>query len=508
MLRIRKYIQSFHNFCSTSSILAFYSHTGILVALCLLEETSQVDALGALNGEAESTVPDELGQGTQTARDTKGGSVVQGLVEAVVVEQDTRAAVNVRVRVLGLAVLLEHLGGDAAVLLDQLENGVLGNLGASGGIVHQSLEARVGLAEHSVAIAGDDTARVERGPEVLLDILLSVAGRDVVLHLKNPAENLLGGKAVERTSQTLETGTVGEERVAQSATNQVGGVGRDVATLVVTVKGEVETEQVLEVLILLAGLAEHGSKVIRPVLLEVNLGGQSTAALVGVLVDLGSDRGQLGQQRDGVIKGRLPVIGLVETSLVRLGKLGLVVERRNGHGELGHGVQVAGELVKHLGDELGDSGLLGKLAGEDANLVDRGDLAGKQKPEHGLGQHLGASLALGQLLLAVLDCAAVETDALVGVEDGTLPDHGLQSTHTTEGVFDLDLANDLVTVSLDLLEELALLGNDLLEGGLQIGLGRGIAASAAEGSSGKGLLMRLLARRWAICADAKPKRPN
>jgi hypothetical protein len=102
----------------------------------------------------------------------------------------------------------------------------------------------------------------------------------------------------------------------------------------------------------------------------------------------------------------------------------------------------------------------------------------------------------------------VETDALVGVEDGTLPDHGLQSTHTTEGVFDLDLANDLVTVSLDLLEELALLGNDLLEGGLQIGLGRGIAASAAEGSSGKGLLMRLLARRWAICADAKPKRPN
>lgn len=297
---------------------------------------------------------------------------------------------------------------------------------------------------------------------------------------------------MEGTSETLETGRVGKEGVAESRANQVGGVGRDVTTLVVTVKGEVETEEVLEVLVLLAALAKHGSVVVGPILVEVNLGGESTAAVVGVLVDLGGNGGQLSQQGDGVIKGRLPVVSLVEALLVGLGELGLVVEGRDGHGELGHGVEVLGEVVKHLGDEGGDLGLLGELARELADLVGGGDLAGEEEPEHGLGKHLSTSLALGKLLLAVLDGAAMEADTLVGVEDGTLPDHGLEATHTAESVFNLDLANDLVAVGLDLLEELALGGDDLLEGGLEIGFGGGVGTDTGESGAG-GLLDRVLA---------------
>lgn len=55
----------------------------------LLEDTLQVDALGALNGQAESAVPDELCKGAKTTRDAEGGGVVKRLVEAVVVEEDT-----------------------------------------------------------------------------------------------------------------------------------------------------------------------------------------------------------------------------------------------------------------------------------------------------------------------------------------------------------------------------------------------------------------------------------
>lgn len=307
---------------------------------------------------------------------------------------------------------------------------------------------------------------------------------------------------MKRSGKTLETSTVRKERIAESAANKVSGVGRDVATLVVTVQSKVETEEILEVLVLLARLAEHSGIVVRPILLKVDLSRQSTAAAVSVLVDLGGNGRQLSQQGDTVVKGRLPVVGLVETLLVGLGELGLVVESRNSHGELGHGVQVLGEVVEHLGDELGDLSLLGQLAREDANLVGGRDLAGKEEPEHGLGKHLSASLALGEDLLAVLDGAAVETDTLVGIEDGTLPNHGLEATHTTEGVFDLDLANGLAAVSLDLLEKLTLSGNDLLEGSLQVRLGGGIAAGAGKSSSGQRLFhtcQRYCASRcWSI----------
>ena len=156
--------------------------------------------LGRSMGRPRARSPDELGEGAQAARDTKGGGVVERLVEAVVVEEDAGAAVDVGVGVLGLAVLLEHLGRDAAVLLDELEDGVLGNLGAGGGIVHQSLEAGVGLAEDGVAVAGHDAARVEGGPEVVLDVLLGVGGGDVVLHLEDPAQDLLGSKTMVQWS--------------------------------------------------------------------------------------------------------------------------------------------------------------------------------------------------------------------------------------------------------------------------------------------------------------------
>jgi len=323
---------------------------------------------------------------------------------------------------------------------------------------------------------------------------------------------------VKRTSEALETGAVAEEGIAESAADQVGGVGRDVAALVVTVKGKVETEEILEVLVLLAALAEHGSKVVRPILLEVNLTRKGSAALVRVLVDLGGDGRELGEQRNAVVKGRLPVVGLAEALLVGLGELGSVVEGRDSNGELGHGVKVLGEVVKHLVDIVGKLTLLGELARELADLVGGGDFAGEEKPEHGLGKHLSASLALGQLLLAVLDGAAMEANTLVGVEHGTLPDHSLQAAHATNSVLDLDLANNLGAMGLDLLEELALGGDNLLERRLQIRLSSSVRspreATVDNGDGAGGLIAtgqpneQSLERHILTCArlEGKPKK--
>lgn len=66
------------------------------------EQTEEVDGLGSLNGQSESSAPDKLSQRTKGAADTKGDGVVERLLEAVVVEENTRGSVDVGVRVLGL----------------------------------------------------------------------------------------------------------------------------------------------------------------------------------------------------------------------------------------------------------------------------------------------------------------------------------------------------------------------------------------------------------------------
>jgi hypothetical protein len=136
-------------------------------------------------------------------------------------------------------------------------------------------------------------------------------------------------------------------------------------------------------------------------------------------------------------------------------------------------VEVGRAAVDELGDEAGDIGASGPLGGEVANLLLGGNLAGQEEPEETLGQRLRATGGLGKELLAFGDGLAAETDALLGVEDGTLPDEGLDTTGTTVDLVQGDLADDLVTVLfpqlLDLLNLLGQRGGEGLFEGLLMG---------------------------------------
>ena len=366
--------------------------------------------------------------------------------------------------------LSENTRGDLGVLLHELEDGVLLDLGAGGSKVHESLEARIRLAENTVAVAGNDLAGLEGGPEVVLDVLLGELLANLCLHVQDPAEHLLGSKAVERAGKTEKTSAVAEEGVAESAANKVGGVGGDVAALVVTVESEVETEEIVEISVLLAALAEQLSKVVRPILGRVELLGADGVDLVGT-EDESSNTGDFGKEGDAVVEDWLPVVGLVETLLVGAGELGLSVESSHDNGQLGHRVHILGEGLHELEDVLGEVGLLGKLLGKNTDLLSRGNFAGEEKPEHGLWEHLSAGGTLGKLLLAVLDGSAMKSDSLVGVKDGALPDHRLEASHSTNSVGDSDIADNLISVLLELLQESPLLGDNLLEHALELGLG-------------------------------------
>lgn len=52
-----------HSFSSYQQLFAL-DLISVLVALDLREEASKVDALGALDGETQSSVPDKLGEGS------------------------------------------------------------------------------------------------------------------------------------------------------------------------------------------------------------------------------------------------------------------------------------------------------------------------------------------------------------------------------------------------------------------------------------------------------------
>ena len=78
-----------------------------------------------LNGGTDSAVNDELGEDTNGTRNTEEDSVVAGLSQAIVLEEDTRMGIHVGVGVLSLAVLGKNLGGDLVDLTDELEHGVV-----------------------------------------------------------------------------------------------------------------------------------------------------------------------------------------------------------------------------------------------------------------------------------------------------------------------------------------------------------------------------------------------
>lgn len=140
-------------------------------------------------------------------------------------------SIDVGVRIFGLSVFSQDTGSNVVDLADELEHR----------IIREFLEREfalghvtgVGLSQDSMTITGNDTTSIQGGPEVVLNRLIAEVIADSLLHLSEPVQNFLVSQSMERTSKTVQTSGKREHRGAESRPNQVGGVGRNVTTLLI-----------------------------------------------------------------------------------------------------------------------------------------------------------------------------------------------------------------------------------------------------------------------------------
>jgi len=107
-------------------------------------------------------------------------------------------------------------------------------------------------------------------------------------------------------------------------------------------------------------------------------------------VDGRRDRGQLGDQVEGVLQDRLPVLGLGQPRLVRLCKHALRLQREDRGRELRHRVRAGRQRLDHGRDVVGEGGAAAELGGHRVGLRLCGDLwCGRVGWHRGLDRGLG-----------------------------------------------------------------------------------------------------------------------
>lgn len=240
------------------------------------------DTLGSFDWVSKSSVPDQAGENTESARDTEENGVVLVLSESVVLKEDTTVGINVGPWVLGLSVLSKDWWSDFVDLRDELEEWVVGQVLLSEFTL--ACVARISLSKDSVSESRNDLARVEGIPQSLLyNFKGDVTFSELLLESQSPTKDFLVGESMKRTSETIHSRSEGEVRVGESATDEVSGVGTDVATFVIAVDNQVEAHQFVEVLVV---ETKHAVEIGRPIVVNLTL---DSSVLVGVSVDSSGD---------------------------------------------------------------------------------------------------------------------------------------------------------------------------------------------------------------------------
>lgn len=395
----------------------------------------------SFDGCAQGAVGDELRHDAEAARDPEEDGVERGLVEAVVRQQDAGVRVDVGVRVPGLAVLFQDRRRDVVDRGHEpvqvvLREALLRELALD-------RVARVGPAEHRVAVARDHLPGVERLPQVRPYHLLVVGvPPDLGFQPEQPLQDLLVRAAVQRAREPVHPRSERQVRRRQRAAHEVRGVRADVAALVVRVDREVQADQIVEVRSVAVAFAldPEGAAQVLAVVGGGVCRGHGGAVLEHVAVDLARDRRQLAQQVQRVLVRVLPVLRLGHPLQVRLREPGLALQRRHRDAELRHRVQVPRQRVQQLRHVCGQPRACRQVPRQRGYLLCRRAAPREQQPEQRLRLRLLCPACPGQLLPDLRDAEPAELDTFLGVQHTALPHHARDAAHPAQRLVHRDLA--------------------------------------------------------------------
>ncbi len=334
--------------------------------------------------------------------------------------------------------LHEDARGDLVDHVDQLEQRVIRQVLLAE--FHLGGVAGVGLAQNGVTVTRNDLAAVEGIPEGLLELFLgghlaAELGHEVL----GPTEDLLVCQTVQRSGQTVDTSREAVVGVGQGRSDQVGGVGGNVAGLMVGMQDEIHAGDIVIGL----GHAHHVSEVATPV--EVLVGRDGGVTLILHAVNVSSDFGKTGHQIVAVLVHRIPVIHLAHAFGILLGKNGFALHRQNSGGEHGHRMCVAGHGAKQVDYVLGNLGALFPVRDDLESLLHGRDITGQKKIPEALDIGVVATGNLGQGSKGFGNGHAPEPDAFHRIKIGDVGNQALNAAGAANGlsngnVAELDVA--------------------------------------------------------------------
>ncbi len=241
----------------------------------------------------------------------------------------------------------------------------------------------------------------------------------------------------------------------------MGGVGADIAALMVAVEDEVHAGHIVIGL----GDAHHVGEVGAHV--EAGLGGDDVAVLVLVAVDEGRDLGETRHQRGGVLVHVLPVVGLLRVVVLRR-ELALLLHGQDGRGQHHHRVAVLGHGLQHVEDVAGHLRAALEVRQHLVHLGLRGDLARQQEVPEGFHRGIFAALGLRQGREGLGDVLAAEADAFLGIQVGDVRHQSVDVARPADDLADVHLVDDDVRELLgELLRAGAVFLDFLQKAGLQ-----------------------------------------
>ncbi len=206
----------------------------VVKRLDLVDQVIKSERVGSLDRETKSSAPDLGGHHTEGSGYTEEHSVVVELVQAVVHEESTRAGINVGPGVAYLASGLKNVRDYLVDGLNKVDEVVVLNVLLSK--VELAHKARIGLSQDGVTVSWDNLALLESILHILFNVLRSPVFAEAVLELKQPFQAFLVSEAVERAGKTVHTCGERKVRIGKGATNEVSGVGANVATFVITIE--------------------------------------------------------------------------------------------------------------------------------------------------------------------------------------------------------------------------------------------------------------------------------